>query len=188
DHRATSRALLRPEGDRRRPRAVRRLHLPGGRRPRVRGRDAPRHRPAAHLARHHAGTQRVAGHGRQGDGRRRHRQRRGGGRERGGAGGPARRRGGGGRARAGGAAAREGGAHSRLVSAPRRILVVTSGALFVRGGHLVIAEETSAALRRAGYASEVLVTPQNRFGRQMSAYLSTWLTDVGETADGQPVD
>jgi glycosyltransferase involved in cell wall biosynthesis len=74
------------------------------------------------------------------------------------------------------------------VSAPRRILVVTSGALFVRGGHLVIAEETSAALRRAGYASEVLVTPQNRFGRQMSAYLSTWLTDVGETADGQPVD
>jgi glycosyltransferase involved in cell wall biosynthesis len=74
------------------------------------------------------------------------------------------------------------------VSRPRRILVVTSGALFVRGGHMVIAEETAAALRRAGYASEVLVTPQNRFGRQVSAYLSTWLTDVGETADGQPVD
>jgi glycosyltransferase involved in cell wall biosynthesis len=74
------------------------------------------------------------------------------------------------------------------VSSPRRILVVTSGALFVRGGHMVIAEETAAALRRAGYLSEVLVTPQNRFGRQGSAYLSTWLTDVGETADGQPVD
>jgi glycosyltransferase involved in cell wall biosynthesis len=74
------------------------------------------------------------------------------------------------------------------VSPPRRILVVTSGALFVRGGHMVIAEETSAALRRAGFLSEVLVTPQNRFGRQGSAYLSTWLTDVGETADGQPVD
>ncbi len=69
-----------------------------------------------------------------------------------------------------------------------RILVVTSGALFVRGGHLVIAEETAAALRRAGHTAEVLVTPQNRFGRQVSAYLATWLTDVGETADGQPVD
>jgi glycosyltransferase involved in cell wall biosynthesis len=69
-----------------------------------------------------------------------------------------------------------------------RILVVTSGALFVRGGHLVIAEETAAALRRAGHRAEVLVTPQNRFGRQFSAYLATWLTDVGETADGHPVD
>jgi glycosyltransferase involved in cell wall biosynthesis len=65
---------------------------------------------------------------------------------------------------------------------------VTSGALFVRGGHLVIAEETAAALRRAGHRAEVLVTPQNRFGRQLSAYLATWLTDVGETADGFPVD
>jgi len=65
---------------------------------------------------------------------------------------------------------------------------VTSGALFVRGGHLAIAEATAAALRRAGYLSEVMVTPQNRFGRQLSAYLATWLTDVGETADGQPVD
>ena len=71
---------------------------------------------------------------------------------------------------------------------PRRILVVTSGALFVRGGHLTIAEETAAAIRRAGHLAEVVVTPQNRFGRQLSAYLATWLTDVGETADGKPVD
>lgn len=69
-----------------------------------------------------------------------------------------------------------------------RILVVTSGALFVRGGHLVIAEETCAALRRAGHVAELLITPQNRFGRQLSAYLATWLTDVGQTADGQPID
>jgi glycosyltransferase involved in cell wall biosynthesis len=74
------------------------------------------------------------------------------------------------------------------MTAPRRILVVTSGALFVRGGHLTIAEETTAALRRAGYIAEVLVTPQNRFGRQASAYLSTWMTDVSQTADGHPVD
>jgi len=70
----------------------------------------------------------------------------------------------------------------------KRVLVVTSGALFVRGGHMVIAEETAAALRRAGYLADLLVTPQNRFGRQASAYLATWLTDVGETADGNPVD
>jgi glycosyltransferase involved in cell wall biosynthesis len=69
-----------------------------------------------------------------------------------------------------------------------RVLVVTSGALFVRGGHLTIAEETCAALRQAGHTAEVLITPQNRFGRQLSAYVSTWLTDVGETADGHPVD
>jgi glycosyltransferase involved in cell wall biosynthesis len=75
-----------------------------------------------------------------------------------------------------------------MTDGKRRILVVTSGALFVRGGHLTIAEETAAALRRAGHLSEVLVTPQNRFGRQLSAYVSNWLTDVGETADGHPVD
>src|SRR5712692_8206606 len=71
---------------------------------------------------------------------------------------------------------------------PKRVLVVTSGALFVRGGHLAIAEATAAAMRSAGYLSEVMVTPQNRFGRQLSAYWANWLTDVGETADGQPVD
>jgi glycosyltransferase involved in cell wall biosynthesis len=74
------------------------------------------------------------------------------------------------------------------MSRPRRVLVVTSGALFVRGGHLVIAEQTCAALRRAGHHAEVLVTPQNRFGRQLAAYAATWLTDVGESADGKPVD
>jgi glycosyltransferase involved in cell wall biosynthesis len=70
----------------------------------------------------------------------------------------------------------------------KRVLVVTSGALFVRGGHVVIAEETCAALRRAGCEADVFVTPQNRFGRQSSAYLATWLTDVGLTADGKPID
>jgi len=74
------------------------------------------------------------------------------------------------------------------LSRSRRVLVVTSGALFVRGGHLAIAEATAAALRSAGYVSDVMVTPQNRFGRQLSAYAATWLSDVGETADGEPVD
>ncbi len=74
------------------------------------------------------------------------------------------------------------------MSEPRRVLVVTSGALFVRGGHLVIAEQLCAALRRSGHLAEVMVTPQNGFGRQLSAYAATALTDVGETADGSPVD
>jgi glycosyltransferase involved in cell wall biosynthesis len=69
-----------------------------------------------------------------------------------------------------------------------RALVVTSGALFVRGGHMVIAEETVRALRIAGHQAELFITPQNRFGRQLSAYAATWLTDVGETADGHPID
>ncbi len=71
---------------------------------------------------------------------------------------------------------------------PQRVLVVTSGAHFVRGGHMVIAEQTVAALRREGHEAELLVTPQNRFGRQLSAYVATWLTDVGQTADGKPID
>ena len=69
-----------------------------------------------------------------------------------------------------------------------RVLVVTSAALFVRGGHMVIAEETVAALRRSGHDADLLVTPQNRFGRQLAAYLATWLTDVGQTADGHAID
>jgi glycosyltransferase involved in cell wall biosynthesis len=74
------------------------------------------------------------------------------------------------------------------LTAPQRVLVITSGALFVRGGHLTIANETAAALRREGHLAEVFITPQNRFGRQLSAYVSTWLTDVGETADARPID
>ena len=69
-----------------------------------------------------------------------------------------------------------------------RILVVTSSAPFVRGGHMVIAEETVAALRRAGHDAEVFETPTNRFGRQFDAYEATRLTDVSEGADGRPID
>lgn len=69
-----------------------------------------------------------------------------------------------------------------------RILVVVSSAPFVRGGHMVIAEETVAALRRAGHEAEIFQTPTNRFGRQFDAYEATRLTDVSEGADGRPVD
>ena len=33
-----------------------------------------------------------------------------------------------------------------------------------------------------------MLTPQNRFGRQGSAYLANWLTDVGRTSDDRPID
>ena len=69
-----------------------------------------------------------------------------------------------------------------------RIAVVTSHPPFARGGHLVIAEALSTALREAGHDAGVLLTPQNRFGRQAGAYLANWLTDAGQAHDGRPVD
>jgi glycosyltransferase involved in cell wall biosynthesis len=68
-----------------------------------------------------------------------------------------------------------------------RIAVVTSSPPMVEGGHMVIARCLVQALRAAGHDAEVIVTPQNRFGRQASAYLATWLTDVG-AAGGRPID
>ena len=55
------------------------------------------------------------------------------------------------------------------------------------GGHMVIARELVAALRDSGHSAEIIVTPQNRFGRQASAYLATWLTDVGRS-EGHRID
>lgn len=69
-----------------------------------------------------------------------------------------------------------------------RILVVTSDVPFVEGGHRIIARSLVRALRHAGNEAELLTTPQNRFGRQLSAYLATWLTDVAVAGDGRPVD
>ena len=57
----------------------------------------------------------------------------------------------------------------------------------VEGGHMVIARSLVEALREAGHHADIIVTPQNRFGRQASAYVATWLTDV-TMADGHPID
>ena len=70
----------------------------------------------------------------------------------------------------------------------RRFLVVTSDTPFVRGGHRVIAKELARAIRRGGHEAEVLRTPQNRFGRQFSACLANWSTDVSETGNGDLVE
>ena len=68
-----------------------------------------------------------------------------------------------------------------------RIAVVTSSPPMIEGGHMVIARALVQALREAGHQAGTIVTPQNRFGRQASAYLATWLTDV-TTSDGRPID
>ena len=73
------------------------------------------------------------------------------------------------------------------MSTGRRIAVVTSSPPMADGGHMVIARSLVQALIDAGHDAEVVVTPQNRFGRQASAYLSTWLTDVG-FSDRGPID
>jgi glycosyltransferase involved in cell wall biosynthesis len=69
-----------------------------------------------------------------------------------------------------------------------RVLVVTSSPPFIEGGHLVIARDLVGACRAAGHQADLIVTPQNRFGRQGAAYLAAWLTDVGVAADGAAVD
>ncbi|MEO7191056.1 MAG: glycosyltransferase [Vicinamibacterales bacterium] len=68
------------------------------------------------------------------------------------------------------------------------ILVVTSAPPLVSGGHLVIAHALERALVDAGHRAAIVTTPSNRFGRQGSAYLANWLTDVGMTGSGERVD
>ena len=69
-----------------------------------------------------------------------------------------------------------------------RVAVVTSSPPFTEGGHLVIARALVAALAGEGHEASLVTTPQNRFGRQASAYLATWMTDVGLDAEGRPID
>ena len=69
-----------------------------------------------------------------------------------------------------------------------RIAVVTSGQPFGGGGHMVIADGLVLALGEAGHCAHLVVTPQNRFGRQGAAYLAAWLTDVGMAQDGGRID
>jgi glycosyltransferase involved in cell wall biosynthesis len=69
----------------------------------------------------------------------------------------------------------------------KTIAVVTSSPPMAEGGHMVIARELTRALRDAGHDAHIVVTPQNRFGHQASAYLATWLTDLS-SSEGKPID
>jgi glycosyltransferase involved in cell wall biosynthesis len=68
------------------------------------------------------------------------------------------------------------------------VAVVTASPAFAEGGHLVMARELVQALRAAGHQSGLIVTPQNRFGRQGTAYLAAWCTDVGLAHENQKID
>ncbi len=68
------------------------------------------------------------------------------------------------------------------------ICVVTSSPPFAEGGHLVMARELVRALREEGHDTGLVVTPQNRFGQQGSAYLAAWCTDVVLAHEERNVD
>jgi glycosyltransferase involved in cell wall biosynthesis len=68
------------------------------------------------------------------------------------------------------------------------IAIVTSAPPLTEGGHLVLARGLERALVDAGHRAGIVTTPSNRFGRQASAYLANWLTDVGVSGSGEPVD
>ena len=68
------------------------------------------------------------------------------------------------------------------------IAIVTSAPPLTEGGHLVHARELERALVEAGHRAGIVTTPSNRFGRQGSAYVANWLTDVGVTGAGERVD
>lgn len=68
------------------------------------------------------------------------------------------------------------------------VAVVTSSPPFAEGGHLVMARELVRALRESGHRSGLIVTPQNRFGQQGSAYLAAWCTDLGLAHEEVPID
>jgi glycosyltransferase involved in cell wall biosynthesis len=68
------------------------------------------------------------------------------------------------------------------------VAVVTSSPPFAEGGHLVMARELVRALQEAGHHAGLVVTPQNRFGRQATAYLAAYCTDVGLAHEERKVD
>jgi glycosyltransferase involved in cell wall biosynthesis len=69
----------------------------------------------------------------------------------------------------------------------KRIAVVTSDVPFVEGGHLTIARSTVQALNEYGYAADLILTPQNRFGRQLRAYLANRFYDIEEDGLGRSI-
>jgi glycosyltransferase involved in cell wall biosynthesis len=69
-----------------------------------------------------------------------------------------------------------------------RIIVATASPPFAEGGHLVMARELVRALEELGHQAALVVTPQNRFGRQGRAYLAAWSTDVQLAHEDSKVD
>jgi glycosyltransferase involved in cell wall biosynthesis len=68
------------------------------------------------------------------------------------------------------------------------VIVATASPPFAEGGHLVMARELVRALEECGHTATLVVTPQNRFGRQAGAYLAAWFTDVALAHEDRKVD
>lgn len=68
------------------------------------------------------------------------------------------------------------------------IAVVTSSPPFAEGGHLVMARELVRALIEEGHSAGLIVTPQNRFGRQACGYLAARCTDLGVAHEERAID
>ena len=68
------------------------------------------------------------------------------------------------------------------------VIVATASPPFAEGGHLVMARELVRALQECGHTATLLVTPQNRFGQQASAYCAAWCTDVRVAHENRRVD
>jgi glycosyltransferase involved in cell wall biosynthesis len=69
-----------------------------------------------------------------------------------------------------------------------KIIVATSSPPFVRGGHLIIAKELVNAINEYGHNAELLLTPQNSFGKVYRAYIATRLIDLSEDGIGDRID
>ena len=67
------------------------------------------------------------------------------------------------------------------------LAIVTSSPPSTEGGHLVIARSLATAAREFGHDAHVVITPDCRFGHQVSSYVATWRTDVNLAA-GRKVD
>ena len=70
----------------------------------------------------------------------------------------------------------------------KRICVVTSTVPFVKGGNELLARTLIRQLEQRGHVAQLLTIPQNRFGRQLSAYLAAFLTDVHFEGCAESVD
>lgn len=70
----------------------------------------------------------------------------------------------------------------------KRICVVTSLVPFTEGGHIALGRELVKQLKKHDYQAELVLTPQNPFGKQFGAYLANFCTNLQEAGDCKPID
>lgn len=68
------------------------------------------------------------------------------------------------------------------------ILIATSQPPFGGGGNLLLARELTRQFNRHNVTSELIVTPQSRFGWEIPSYLAHQLYRIDRTADDTPIN